>query len=189
MIGFLAAYVGVVYIVFDGQLEKLLSIEYSVGDLLLLVSTFCFAVYNIFVERNKQDTPNHLFMYYTFLYGSLLLLPWPLLEWWITNSTMVLKPVGLDAIVAVLFMALGGSVVAYLFFNQAISVIGAASASSIINLVPVITVFLSVFYLKEEISISQWIGSAIIFVGVAISNYEPKRRQAPRSPLTNKSAE
>jgi drug/metabolite transporter (DMT)-like permease len=177
VVGFIAAYVGVIYIVFDGQLDKLLSIEYSVGDLLLLLSTFCFAVYNIFVERNKQDTPNNLFMYYIFLYGSLLLLPWPLIEWAMTGNAMVLKPIGFDAIVAILFMALGGSVVAYLFFNQAISVIGAASASSFINLVPVITVFLSVFYLKEDISVSQWIGSAIIFVGVAISNYEPKRRK------------
>jgi hypothetical protein len=36
-------------------------------------------------------------MYYIFLYGSLLLLPWPLIEWAMTGNAMVLKPIGFDA--------------------------------------------------------------------------------------------
>ncbi|WP_026958898.1 DMT family transporter [Aliagarivorans taiwanensis] len=189
VIGFLAAYIGVIYIVFEGKLENLLTIEYSVGDLLLLFSTFCFAIYNILVERNKRDTPNTLFMFYIFFYGSLLLLPWPVIDWMVAGNSMLLQPIEFDAIIAVLFMAMGGSVIAYLFFNQAISVVGAASASSFINLVPVITVFLSVAYLGEDISVSQWTGSLIIFIGVAVSNYEPKRERSSPTPMVSEQVE
>jgi len=177
ILGFIIAYIGVLYIIFNGDIYRVFTLNYSIGDLLLLISTFCFAVYTILVERNKQNIKDSIFMFYIFYYGSLMLLLWPLYEYEFT-SIIFLKPASLSfsliSIIPILFMSIGGSVIAYLFFNQAISSIGAANASSFINFVPIITVLLSVFYLKESINISQWVGAIIIFFGVIISNYESK---------------
>lgn len=67
-------------------------------------------------------------------------------------------------------MALCGSVMAYLFFNEGISKIGVSKASSFINLVPLITAFLSIYVLGEKTTIPQWIGAAVILSGILLSN-------------------
>jgi drug/metabolite transporter (DMT)-like permease len=176
IMGFVVAYLGVLYIIFRGDITRLFTLNYSIGDLLLLISTFCFAIYNVLVEKHKKNIKDSVFMFYIFYYGCLVLLLWPIGQIWFSDTPLLLTNhiMTLSACLPVLFMSVGGSVIAYLFFNQAIGTIGAANASSFINFVPIITVILSIFYLGEHIVASQWTGAVVIFIGVAISNYEPK---------------
>ena len=72
---------------------------------------------------------------------------------------------------ALAVLALGASVLAYVFFNQGIEQIGASRASSFINLVPVITAGLAFALLGERPDFSQLLGSAVILLGVSLSQY------------------
>ena len=76
--------------------------------------------------------------------------------------------------------ALGASVLAYVFFNQGIQAIGASRASSFINLVPVITAGLAFILLGERPDFSQLLGSAVILLGVSLSQYGWPRWLAAR---------
>lgn len=81
------------------------------------------------------------------------------------------------SIISILFMSIGGSVLAYLFFNQGIEAIGATKAASFINVVPFITVLLSVFILKEPAGPLKWAGAVIIMSGVMLSNRATVKQQ------------
>lgn len=166
--GLVMAYFGVMITITDGDWRVIVESSYNTGDILLLLSTVCFGVYNILTRRWQMAIPGKVFMFWFFFYGSLALVPWLIIDHAPPLRQELVTP--LLALAAIIFMSLGGSVIAYFLFNQGIAEIGASRAASFINLVPVITVFLSVFVLKEQAGIFQWTGAIVILTGVCIAN-------------------
>lgn len=169
--GFILAYLGVFIIIAKMDIRNIIHSSYNLGDVLLLLSTLFFAIYNILIKKFHLKGSFLIKTAYIFLYGSLALLPWVFYD---IATTRTLYQIGgsahLISVTSLLFMAVGGSVLAYIFFNQGIHVIGASAASSFINLVPCITLILSIFILGEKPIIYQWIGAFIIFAGVILAN-------------------
>ena len=166
-VGFLLAYIGVIIVVTKLDFSVIADSNYNFGDLLLLVSTVCFGVYNILVKKLKFSFGSQkVKLLYIFMYGSIALLPWIYFD--VSQQDMSwnlsLYDVGL-----VLALSLGASVLAYMFFNEGIKELGASKASSFINLVPILTIIMAIGILKEEPTLSQVIGSIAILLGVYIS--------------------
>ncbi|HHR3735524.1 TPA: DMT family transporter [Salmonella enterica] len=168
--GLILAYTGVLITMTKGNWTIILTSDYSPGDILLLLSTICLGAYNILTKCWQVHIPPNVFMFYFFLYGCLTLSPWLIYEGstaFYKNIAKINNPIPM---LAELFMALCGSVMAYLYFNEGISRIGVSKASSFINLVPLITAFLSICILGEKTTIPQWAGAAVIFSGILLSN-------------------
>ncbi len=169
--GLIVAYLGVTITITGGDLEILSAASYNAGDIMLLISTLCFGIYNVLIKRWIIPLPGMIRMFYLFFYGSIAFLPWVLTDAYQLRSYCYPgKEITLISISSLLFMSIGGSVLAYLFFNQGIDEIGATKAASFINLVPFITVLLSVFVLKEPAGIFKWLGAVVIISGVMLSN-------------------
>ena len=182
LLGLVIAYLGVTITISGGQLSNITGASYNLGDIMLLVSTVCFGIYNVLIKRWIIPLSGMIRMFLLFFYGSLALLPWLLLD--IFHQVSFCYPgqiISAISLGSLLFMSVGGSVLAYLFFNQGIDQIGATKAASFINLVPFITVFLSVAVLREPASIIKWIGAMVIISGVMISNHvkEPAPASVP----------
>lgn len=71
---------------------------------------------------------------------------------------------------AMLFIAIGSTVIAYAWYNRGISVLGAGTAASYISLVPVFGVASSVWWLGEKLDGAVVVGGALAIVGLVISN-------------------
>ncbi len=171
-IGFMLAYIGVIIVVTKLDFSVILHSSYNFGDLLLLVSTVCFGVYNILTKKLKFSFESQkIKLVYIFLYGSIALLPWVYLDFLEhdLNWNLSLYEIGL-----ILSLSLGASVLAYMFFNEGIKELGASKASSFINFVPLLTIVMAIIILKEEPNLSQGIGSVAILLGVYISQKRVK---------------
>ncbi len=70
---------------------------------------------------------------------------------------------------AILFMAIGMSVLGYLWWNNGIAQIGAARTSLFFNLVPVVTMIIS-FVEGVNIAPAQCIGMILVITGVLCSS-------------------
>jgi drug/metabolite transporter (DMT)-like permease len=172
---FLLAYLGVTIIITKMELHTLLNSSYNFGDLMLLMSTVFFGLYNILVKAWPSKVSLLVQMFFIFLYGSLALLPWVTIDF---VESQLLQPgahLSYPCVLAMLFMVIGGSILAYTFFNEGIKEIGAANASSVINFVPVITMIFAMAILGERPVISQWIGAAVILYAVLLANPSPRR--------------
>lgn len=168
MTGVFIAYSGVMITISNGDWRIMFESEYSCGDIFLLLSTVCFGIYNILVRVWQTVIPKKIFIFWFFFYGWLALIPWML-----TEQTTYIPPepdMYPQALAAVAFMSLGGSVIAYLLFNRGIAEIGVSRAASFINLVPLVTIFLSIFVLNESVGFFQWGGAIVILAGVCITN-------------------
>jgi len=68
------------------------------------------------------------------------------------------------------FMALGPTVLSYVWFFRGISALGAGVASSYISLVPVVGVSSAVLLLGEPLGWSLAVGGALALAGVVMAN-------------------
>lgn len=90
-------------------------------------------------------------------------------------STQIPSDFPLYATLAVVYL---GSVVtmgAYMLFNYGVSKIPASLASSYVNLIPAFAVIFAYLILDERLNSDQVVASIVIFVGVFVSQYRPKK--------------
>lgn len=80
---------------------------------------------------------------------------------------------------AVVFLGLGVTFVAYGLYNYGVSHAPAAKAAAFINLIPVVACLLSRFFLGETLTGLQWAGGLVALAGVGITA-RPGRRQSSR---------
>ncbi|OPY76284.1 MAG: putative inner membrane transporter YhbE [Syntrophorhabdus sp. PtaU1.Bin058] len=165
-VGFIVAYIGVVIIVTKCDLSIILKSSYNSGDIMLIFGTLCFGLYNVLLKKfSFSFSSQNLKLFYIFMYGSIVLLPWLLFD---NKANNLHWSFSIIDILCLSILSIGASVLSYVFFNEGIKKIGASKASSFINLVPIITVTLALLILKEEPNFSQIIGSVVILTGVYI---------------------
>lgn len=173
--GFLIAYIGVAMIVMKTDGYAPTGILTNHGDLLLIASTICFGIYNVMLKHGEMDLPFLSQLFYIFLYGSFPLFIWAVYAFHGDGGGQAHNPISYVCILSMVFMSVGGSALAYIFFNQGIQKLGSSSASSFINMVPFITMAMAITILGETPSAYQWAGVIVLFLGIKLSNSKTKR--------------
>lgn len=88
---------------------------------------------------------------------------------------------GADAWLPIVYLALFGTVLAFVLFYEGVSRIGSSPAASFALLVPIFGVLSSVLILGEELAASSVIGAAAVIAGLwLIQRPAPAKEQAPR---------
>jgi drug/metabolite transporter (DMT)-like permease len=75
-----------------------------------------------------------------------------------------------------LYLGVGASILAYLSWNKAIPLLGAARTALVGNLIPVFSTIEAVIFLGEKFNRYHIISSLIIIVGLIIANI-PKQKK------------
>jgi drug/metabolite transporter (DMT)-like permease len=91
-------------------------------------------------------------------------------------------PSQLDGIVAVLWLGILGSFIAYLCYFFLIEHLGATLASMVTYLFPVVGVALGTAFLGEAFDIRMAVGTALVLVGIGVVSlrYDPRVSREPR---------
>ena len=71
---------------------------------------------------------------------------------------------------ALIFLAVGCSIVAFLMYNFGLKGLSASSTASMINLMPVIGLVLGVVFMHDPIQLKQIAGGAVVLAGVKMSS-------------------
>lgn len=160
LLGFVISLTGVVIIVCQGSLHNLLTLSFSAGDLLMLLGCFCWALYGVIPKRFISNMPTLLLTTSTIVVGAVMLA----VAADVAADDLFVMPSRAVAM-TIVAMALFGSVLAYLWWNQGIARIGATRAAIFINLVPVFTSLIGVA-LGQSLSIAQLVGAVLVIAGV-----------------------
>lgn len=166
-IGMLVSLVGVIFVLTGGSLYKLGSI--SLGDLLVLGGNVCWALYGVLGRRYVKDSTPLGTSAITMVMGALCLLPF-------ANAHHVVASGGIvtQAWLAIVFMAVCGSVLSYLWWNRGIAHIGANRTSIFFNLVPVATMGIASFT-GESIIAAQLMGAVLVIIGVVLTTFSSQK--------------
>lgn len=167
VLGFLLSFVGVVWIVFKGDIGAVLGLRINTGDLIMLSNIGVWTVHTILYKRySGLFSPQSLFAV-MMLAGVAATVPLLVLENLHTGLGWT-HQVALRHLVGLLALSLFPSVLAYRFWNQALNQISANKAAISQYLIPVYTVLISVAFLGDALQGFQLLGGALIFVGVLL---------------------
>lgn len=171
LIGIAAAFLGVIYILFRGDMSLLREMSFTHGDLWILAAVFLYALYTIGLRWRPKLHPLS-FVAATFAVGWASLLPLYLAETYFGHP----MPLTAVSIGAVFYVALFPSIFAYLFYNRAVELLGAARAGIALYLVPVILSLLAMLLLGEPFHLYHGVGMLLVLGGVAIAEKDRLRK-------------
>ncbi|HEX5668405.1 MAG TPA: DMT family transporter [Chitinophagaceae bacterium] len=164
--GIMISLTGVVIVISRGKVTELLS-SLETGDLFMLGCPLTWAVYTLAARPALRHTTPLQATTWASLSGVIMLLLFS-----ITEPYPVEVP--LKVWVALLYLGLIGTVVAFVWYYDGIRKIGPTRTSIFNNLVPVFAVLFSVIILKEKVSWYTWIGGAMVIGGVLFVNLQKK---------------
>lgn len=163
-VGVAASIVGVMAIVFQGDLAHVLSLHFGFGDALILVSVVVWSLYTVLL-RLRPDISPVSFVAATFFIGVVSMAPFAAWEWR-AGEAIRWSP---GVVAAFFYVALLPSLLSYFIFNYATGVVGPARAGQAITLMPLFGAFLSSLLLGEKLYPYHFVGMALILAGIALS--------------------
>ncbi|SFG61894.1 Threonine/homoserine efflux transporter RhtA [Priestia megaterium] len=179
MLGISFALVGVILVLTQGSLEIIQLLSISKGDLLILAGNLCWALYGVLGRKYLNGSSSMETTTYTMIVGSLCLVILAAFS----PSPQPLSHVTWSAWEAILFMALFTSVLGYLWWNKGMATIGASNTSLFFNLVPVVTMILSILT-GALITLPQVIGTCLVILGVLTASGFLRIRKKQKVPAS-----
>lgn len=157
---------GVLYLLSKGDLNNLMRLEFSKGDLWVLAAAFCFAVYNTMVKKKPAAISPVSFLFTIFSFGTMLILPFFIWEASLSSAVEW----NADLVLSVLYLGIGASVICFLIWNIAIRHLGAGRTALFGNLIPVFSSIEAVLLLHEQITAVHLISFLLVGTGLVIAN-------------------
>ncbi len=162
--GSLIALLGVGIVIFNGSFILHLN---PWGDLLALLTAVCWAVYSILMKAVSSKYSAVFITRKIFFYGLVTVLPMFLIDPWTATFSMLMTP---KVVLNLLFLGLIASFLCFALWTVVIARLGVMTASNYQYLNPITTVVASAIFLSEPMTAIAYMGSALILIGVAVSN-------------------
>lgn len=173
--GILIAFVGVALVITGGRLEV---VRVAVGDAWMMLACVTWSFYSVLLKRYVGQVPSMQQARWTISAGAFTLI---VLALWIEQPLPVLAQQTLNTTLVLGYMALCGTVLAYIFWLQGVQKLGPQRAAIAFNLVPVFTLLINLV-LGHWPQPEQFAGLLLVFAGVGVaSGWRPRgnlRRKA-----------
>jgi drug/metabolite transporter (DMT)-like permease len=173
--GLVLGLVGTSVVVFRGDLSAIAELDLVPGDMWVVVATTFWALYTVFLHKRPKIHPTS-FMLFTAVAGVAMLLPFYVAE------TILYRPVPVvpETFLAVAYLSLVASVIAYMSYNRAVELLGANKAGLTSYLLPVFGVALAIILLGEAFRPYHAAGVAMLLSGVYLATKEHKSIKEPK---------
>jgi drug/metabolite transporter (DMT)-like permease len=166
-LGFLISLLGVSCIIFKGELSRILGLRINIGDLFMLGSIAAWSIHTVVYKKNAAALPGGGMFPLMMLGGLVLTLPPALMES-VTDHWGWVGRIHFEQLAGILALNIFPSVLAYLFWNQALTRIPANQVAIFQYLIPVYTTIISVIFLDERLQPFHLLGGAMIFIGILL---------------------
>jgi len=173
--GFALAASGAFVVLSGGHLERLLSLRLGAGAGYLGAAVLCWVAYVLLGKVVLRETAPLTATAAAFALGTPLLG----LGAWAEGGLVAALGAPWQAWVALLFMGVFASALAFLWFYEGVVALGAARASVFIYLVPGFALFFAHLLLGEAVTGPKILGATLVVSGVALTARAPRRAGSP----------
>ena len=162
LFGIAASLLGITVIISHGDVTQLLSLQFNMGDLLIVGIAFCWSLYSVILRKYPID------IHPIALLAILIMAGLPFIFVLFIIEIYLLPPftVGLSSSLVILYVAIFPSIFAYLFWGYGIKQWGPNVAASSCYLMPLFTALLAIPLLGEVLHSYHLIGGLLILIGL-----------------------
>ena len=170
ILGVFFSLMGVMVIVTNADINKLLNLNFNKGDLWMVVAMFSWAIYSALLRKKKFELSQISFLQTIISAGLILLWPGYLIEMSLGYRVNIHLPFILTLTYVVLFPGLAS----FFFWIKGISIIGSNRSGIFLHLMPIFSTIMAMLIFKEEFMTFHLIGAILIITGIILSS---KRRR------------
>ena len=159
-----------VYFIVSLQASNPLASKPLLGNILTLGAAITAGLYNSLARRLTQRYSPLTVTYYQTMVATIVFFPLSIIEFFVQDNFYI------DGLIIgnMIYLALGGSIFAYLLLNYSLSRLDVARVSIFSNFIPLVTIVMSYFLFNEMLKPFQLIGAVLVLFGIYLI-YKPQR--------------
>ena len=166
LLGLFLSIIGIGSIISNGDIQKIISLNFNKGDVWMLVCVVTLALYSTLLKKNKFEFSQFALIQLMVSAGLLFLIPQLFYE----------KSIGLEvnfnkAFFMILFyVVVFPAIAAYYCWQKGVEIIGPNRASMFIQLMPLFSAAMAIIIFKENFELYHFVGATFIVSGIYLSN-------------------
>jgi drug/metabolite transporter (DMT)-like permease len=138
------------------------------GDIMVLVNAISYAFYLVLVRPLMRTYSGIQVLRWIFTFGSLVILPFGMQDFLATHWSAF----DFSHWLALGFVAIGATFLAYLLNVYGISIIGPSATGAYIYTQPVFAALIAIVFAGEHFSLIKFVAAVLIFTGVYLANFK-----------------
>ena len=163
ILGFLVAFIGVIFVVFNGSVVLRLN---PVGDMLALLSALSWAIYSVLQKWFLSKMNLFYFNRKVMLYGALSVLPIVLLK---GDSWHFEQIANIPSVLSLMYLGILASGICYVMWSKAFATLGTVTTNNYLYITPFISMIAGAVVLDEIITPMCIFGAVLIVSGVVLA--------------------
>jgi len=164
--GLILSVVGIGAIISNGELQRIVSLNFNKGDLWMLVCVLSWALYSTLLKKYQLKISQFSLIQLMVSIGILFLIPQYLYEQTIGLSVNFNKAFFLILFYVVVFPAIA----AYYCWQKGVEIIGPNRATMFIQLMPLFSAVMAIIIFNEKFQLYHLTGAVFIVSGIYLSN-------------------
>lgn len=165
--GIILSTLGVVFLIIKGDISHIFALEFNKGDMLIIVSSFVWAFYSIFIKYKPKELNPFEFISAITLIGVVML--YIIYYWYGPHIELENVHYSFNVYITILYMAIFPSLLSFYFWNKGIIEIGANKTGQFTHLMVPFGVLFAYIFLNESIKMYHIYGSIMIAGGIYLS--------------------
>jgi drug/metabolite transporter (DMT)-like permease len=171
--GVLISLTGVLAIVARGDPAMLWGLQLNIGDAIIGGAVLLWALYSVLLRRRPAVHPLS-FLAASMAVGIAVIVPFYAHELW--SGRLIVPATG--SVLAIAYVSIFPSFLAYLFFNRGVELIGSAATGQYMNVMPLMGAGLAMLFLGEVLHLFHIVGLALIVAGILVAGRPRSAGQA-----------
>ena len=172
IIGLISCLIGVFTIIIKGDINLLINLNFTIGDLWMLAAAIGWALYSIYLFYWKTNLP--IFQRFTLIafFGVVSLFPFYITEEIIFQRTSFNS----DFFLWVIFAAISPGIIAFILYTRAQQTLGASLTGFTLYIFTIYAAIYGLIFFDEKLEPYHFVGTLLVFLGVYLAkkNYETK---------------
>ena len=164
IVGVAVSLAGVLIILSRGDAGLLLALQLNGGDATIAFAVLLWAFYSVTLRKRPPVHPLS-FLAASNLVGVVVIIPVYAHEFW--SGRLIVPATG--SALAIAYVAIFPSFLAYLFFNRGVELIGSAATAQYMNVMPLMGAGLAMLFLGETLHLFHVAGLILVVAGILVA--------------------
>ena len=166
LFGLILSIVGIGSIISNGDIQKIISLNFNKGDMWMLVCVITWSLYSTLLKKNKFKLSQFTLIQLMVSVGVLFLIP----QFFYEKSIGLKLNLNKEFLLILIYVAVFPAIAAYYFWQKGIEIIGPNRSTMFIQLMPLFSAIMAIIFFKEKFESYHFAGAILILSGIYLSN-------------------
>lgn len=169
--GVIVSTIGVLYLILKGDINHILELKFTPGDLWIVAAAVDWALYSVLLKFKPKDLSSFEFLTITTIIGVIILYVAFISQGFTLEFSFLQNN---DILYSLIYIVIFPSILSFYFWNMATIEIGANKAGQSAHLMPIFGAFLAYIFLDEVLQFYHMVGMILIALGIYLTMFFKK---------------